>query len=134
VTGHDEVGSDELARGREEAAQHGGGGRERRVRDDPERLAGQPQVRHVGADDLEARCAGEPGPEEHDPPRVELEGDDARAGLQQVVGDRASARAEVEHEVAGFDAGTRHEPAGPVVSESMPPPSRPYRGHDGPSP
>jgi hypothetical protein len=40
--------------------------------------------------------------------------------------------ADVEHQVAGTDAGVRHNVGGPAVSELMPSPVCPFRGHAAP--
>jgi len=62
--------------------------------------ARQAQVARVRAHDGHASTV-EPIPQERDPLLVELDGDDVRAGAQQLGRDRTATRADVEHELAG---------------------------------
>ena len=60
---------------------------------------------------------------------VELDGDDARAGIEERGGDDAVAGTEVEHELAGTDARSADE-AGSVSGPEEVPAAR-WRGHGG---
>ena len=73
----------EPARRRGEPAEQRSGRTERRVGDDLERTARQAQVGGVGAHDGHA-SVGEPLAQDGDPLLVQLDGDDVRAGAQQL--------------------------------------------------
>jgi hypothetical protein len=65
--------------------------------------------------------------------RVQLDGDDSSAGVDQYRGERAGAGADVDDEVTWLDGGLLDEQLRPIVSELMPAPPRPLvRGHDAP--
>lgn len=129
---HHQLGPDELATGAEQPLQQGGRRRERRVRDDEERLAGQPQVGGVGLHHLHRR-ATESCPQCGCAARMELDRDHPRPGSSEVVRDGAGAGPDVEDEVTGLNLRVRDESLRPPVSELVPPPPRRCRGH-GPSP
>jgi hypothetical protein len=84
---HDDVRSDQVAAGRQDATKEGRRDPERRIGDDPERPSRQAQVRGVGLHDLD-RLAGEARSEVPRPPSVQLDRDDARARTDQGRGDR----------------------------------------------
>lgn len=78
-------------------------------------MPGEPQVTGVRLDDLYRRAC-EALPQYVGPGRMELDGDDTRAALDQVLRDCAGARADVEHQVALRDTGAIDEAPGPAVS------------------
>jgi hypothetical protein len=97
-----------------------------------ERSAREPKVGGVGLHHPDGRT-GEPIPKLLGAVRMELDGDDARAGRNQSRRERASARADVDDEVTGLDGGLLDEQLRPVVSELVPAPACPLvRGHDAP--
>ena len=105
--------------------------RERRVGDDVERTAGEPQIASIGLHDDEP--PPEPLAQLSGATVVQLEGDDVRAGCDQPLGERAGAGADVEDEVARSDAGGADESLSPGGMELVPAPV-PRRSHgDGPS-
>lgn len=88
--------------GAEEQPQDGRRELVRRTRDHPERPTWQPKVREIGADHGDL-TAGVPIAQERGPPRMQLDGDYPRAGVEEWIGQRAGARTEVEHQVARRD-------------------------------
>lgn len=107
------------------------GDRVRRVGHDVERPSWQPEVGSIGTDDPD-RFA-EPRLELARPTVVQLDGDDAGARVDQRLGDRSPAGADVEDEGALGEPGVTDEPAGSCWMELVPsPPWRPGHG-DAPS-
>jgi hypothetical protein len=82
----------------------------RRVGDDAERAPGQPDVGDVGAHDRHRR-GGEAVTEDPDALRVQLDRDDAGAGIEECRRQRAVTGAEIDDEVTGADAGATHDVA-----------------------
>jgi hypothetical protein len=96
-----------------------------------ERTPRQPEVRRVGLDD---HCEpAEPLPEDLRTPRVQLDGDDTRAGVDQRRGERARARADIDDQITAADSAVGDESFSPARVELMPSPP-PWLSHsDGPS-
>jgi hypothetical protein len=66
---------------------------------------------------------------------MELNGNDARTGLDECASYRPSSRTDIENKVTGDDASVCDEAASPTTIELVPPPPWPAdRGHGGPSP
>lgn len=128
----DQVGAHQAAAGRGEASQQRRRHREGRVGDDVERTPREAKVSGVGDDDRHApgiellaqRCRA---------PLVQLDREHACTALDKLVGDRSSACADVDDEVARSDLCIRDECRGPRVSELVPSPAPRWRGHGGPS-
>src|SRR3954470_3557438 len=81
---NDELGAHEATRVDEQSAQHRRGCRERRGGDNSERLSGQPQGAHVGADHANGRTAVAVS-KRGDTIRMELEGDHSSARAEKMV-------------------------------------------------
>jgi hypothetical protein len=119
-----------LAPLREQAVQQCRRDRERRVGDDMERTARQPEVRRVGLD--HHRESAEPLPEGLRTPRMQLDGDDPRAGVDQRCCERARARAHIDDQITAADSAVGDESFSPARVELMPSPP-PWLSHgDGP--
>jgi hypothetical protein len=128
----DEVGADEPAPRGEQPPQEGSRDSKRWIGDNPESLAGEPEVARVRLDDNHA-IGGETFSQEVDAPIVELHGNDARSRLDERAGERSIAGTYVEHEFARFDSGLLDEERGPSAIEPViPPPGRRPPGHGGP--
>ena len=97
----------------------------------PEGSTGKPKIRCVGLyhDDVGSESLSEPP----GPGRVQLYGDHLGARYQKLRGDRSRSGTDVEHEIAGPDAGAGHELRRPALSEPVITPSRPtVPGHGAP--
>ena len=94
-----------------------------RVGDDVEVAARQTEVGGVGFDDDDG--VAELSAEERRPPRVELDCDDPRAGLDEWPRERAEAGSHVENEVSGPQSGVSDELRCPAGIELMPSPCLP---------
>ncbi len=95
-----------------------------------ERPARQPQVRRIGLDD--DREPAEPLPEDFGAPRVQLDGDDARARIDERRGECTRACPHVDDQIAAPDSAVGDESFSPARVELMPPPP-PWLSHgDGP--
>ena len=106
-----------------------------RVRDHSERAPGKAQI---GSADLhdDHRCLRETRAQCTCPSRMQFDRNDPGAGGDKLAGDRTRSRADVEHQIAGTDAGLNDEAPRGVVRELVPAPARPPAGggHDAPSP
>jgi hypothetical protein len=72
-------------------------------------------------------------PEDLRTPRVQLDGDDTRAGVDQRRGERARARADIDDQITAADSAVGDESFSPARVELMPSPP-PWLSHgDGPS-
>lgn len=132
VPGDDEVGPDEPAFGAEEVAHQRRRDGEGRVGDHRVRAPREPQVGGVGPHHRHG-LAGEPLGEEPRPHGVELDGDDARAGLDEGPGQRPGA--DVDVDVTAPDARLGDEPACVASVELVEPPAGlPSPGHGAPGP
>ena len=121
---------DEAAPGLEHASQQRSGHRERRVRHHRVGPARQPQIARVGPYDR--HCVPEAVAERLCATRVQLDGDDARATVDERRGQRTEAGTDVEHEIAAPHTGFGDESFSPIGSEQVGTP--PWRGHgDAPS-
>ena len=95
-----------------------------------ERTARQPEVRRVGFHDH--REPAEPLPEGLRTPRMQLDGDDPRAGVDKRCGERACACADIEDQITAADSAVGDESFSPARVELMPSPP-PWLSHgDGP--
>jgi len=106
--------------GLEQPSEQRAGDDERRVGDDMECLAGQPQIGGVGLDDGDA---GESSPQFGGAIAVALDGDDVGAGAHEWERDRAATGPDVEHDVAAPDASVTDESVGESRLELVPAPS-----------
>jgi len=135
----DEIGRDEPAPRAEQPPDQTGRDSERRVGHDPERPTREPEVGAVGLDHRDRR-SGEAAAERVGAPGMELDGHDPGTGRDQRNRERAGAGPDIEHEVAGADAGGGGEPPCPRVSEAVEPPPEVFGpplspgGHGAPSP
>jgi hypothetical protein len=130
----DEIRGDKPATSTEEAPYQRSGDRERRVRHDLVRPPGKPEICRVDLHHRDGRIR-EQLTEMPRATRVELDGDDTRAGVDQLARERAGTGTDVEHQVTRFDPCRDNEAASPAVSELMPSPVRPpFGGHGAPSP
>jgi hypothetical protein len=94
--------------------------------------AGQTEIGGIGAHDPDG-LPREPAAERRRPRRVQVDGDDTGPRRHEVLRDRAVAGTDVQHEMTVCRAGGHDQPAGPTVSEPVPPPPRlPRGGHDAP--
>lgn len=115
----------------EEPAQQRGCHRERGVGDHPVGLAGQAEVSRVrlhddgGVAELRAQVPGAVG--------VLLDRDDTSAGLQQMGGEGAPARTDVDDDVARRDVRLSDDPVGPSGMQLVPAPPLASPSH-GPAP
>ena len=122
------MGAQEPAAWLQQPPQQGPAAGERRVGHHVERAARQPEVAGVGP---HHDRAGEALAQGGGPPGVELDGDDARAGCEQWLGQRARAGAHVEDEIAPTDAGLSDEPCRFLPVQPVPAPPAPWPGHGG---
>jgi hypothetical protein len=86
-----------------------GAHRERQIRDDGERLVGQPHDGRVVFHHLDTGIVAEAGVELLEPSGIELDRAHAGACVRKGACQDAAAGAEVEHERAGLDAGVADE-------------------------
>jgi hypothetical protein len=132
VPGHDDVGREEPAAAAHEAPDQRGGDAERRVGHHPERPPREPQVDRVYLHHRD-RSTREPIAQLLSAAGVELEGDNARAEIDQRERQPAGPGTDVEDEIAGSDSCRNDKVTSPVVIELMPSPARPpFGGHDAP--
>jgi hypothetical protein len=130
----DEIRGEKAAAATDEAPDQRRRDRERRVGHHLERPPGKPEIGRVDLHHRDGRIC-EPVAEALSPPRVELDGNDTRAGIEQLARERARAGTDVENQVGRIDPCRENEAASPAVSELMPSPARPpLGGHDAPSP
>lgn len=95
-----------------------------------ERTARQPEVHRVGLD--HHREPAEPLPEDLRTRRMQLDGDDTRAGVDERCGERARARSDIEDQITAADSAVGDESFSPARVELMPSPP-PWLSHgDGP--
>jgi hypothetical protein len=124
------VGALHLAPRPEQAGEQPRRHRERRIGDDVERTARQPQIRRVDFDDH-----GEPAeslPQDLGAPRMQLDGDDPRSRVDERRGEGTRARPHVDDQIAAADGAVGDESFSPTRVELMPaPPPRLSHG-DGP--
>lgn len=99
----------------------------RRVGDDVERSAGQPEVGRVGTDDSHRRC--EQFPETVGPTGMCLDRDDPMTGVDERMRDGAGARTDVEHERPLRQVGVSDEPTCDLGIELVPSPPPALPGH-----
>jgi hypothetical protein len=131
---HDQVGADQAATRADQALDKRSGDPERWVRHHLEGSARQTEIGPVGVYDRHVASI-ETIPQIPDTMRMQLNGDDARAGRDERPGYGAGSGTNVENKVSRNDAGVRDDPARPTAIELMPPPPWPAGGgHDGPSP
>lgn len=129
----EQVGADETAGGMKQAPQQRVGDGPGRVGDDAERTPGQAEVGGIGLHD--AHTAREPTAQRSGPAWMQLDRDDTCAASEERRGDRAVARADVEHEVATGYARLGDEAISPRTVESVPAPGRRMSpGHAGAPP
>jgi hypothetical protein len=130
----DEIRGEKAAAATDEAPDERRRDRERRVGHHLERPARKPEISRVDLHHRDGRIR-EPLAEALSATRVELDGDDTGADIEQLTRERAGAGTDVENEVAWIDPCPDNEAASPAVSELMPSPARPpFGGHDAPSP
>jgi hypothetical protein len=130
VSRDDDIRGDEHAAAAEEAPDQ--------RRRDPEGWVGHhlerpPRKPEIGRIDLHHRDgpSREPPAEVLRATRMELDGDDTRADVDQLTRERAGAGADIEDQVARIDPRRENEAAGPAVSELMPSPAPPPSGGHG---
>ncbi len=92
------------------------------------RTTRQSNVAPVGAYDDDVGV-GEFAPKFLNASWVQLEGNDARASLDEWSDECAGTGTDIENEVAGTYSGVVNESFGPSTIESMPSPSCPLLGH-----
>jgi hypothetical protein len=132
VPRHDEICGHESAAAAQQAADQRRGDPERRVGHNLERPPWKPEITRVDVHHGDRRV-GEPAPEVICATRVELDGDDACAHVDQLPRERAGTGPDVEHEVTRIDPRGGNEAASPGVSELMPSPAGPpFGGHGAP--
>ena len=78
-------------------------------------MPGEPEVTGVRLDDLHGRVC-EALPQRAGATRMQLDSDHTGTARHEMRGDRASAGAHVEHQVASRDIGVVDETTGPAVS------------------
>jgi hypothetical protein len=130
----DEIRGDKPATPAEEAPDQRRGDRERRVGNHLVRPPGKPEICRVDLHHGDGRIR-ETLTEMPRATGVELDGDDARADVDQLARERAGTGPDVEHQITRFDPCRENEAASPAVSELMPSQVRPpFGGHGAPSP
>lgn len=131
---HDQVRRLQRASRRQQAAQQRGRDGEGWVGHHPERLSGKVEIGGIGLDDPH-RGTGEAVAEVPSAAGMELDGDDPRPRVNQGGGQRPVTGPHVDDQIARADAGPTHQRRrGAVIEAVPPPPRRPGRGHDAPSP
>lgn len=95
-----------------------------------ERSARQPEVAGIGLDDHDAPA--KPLPQDLGALRVQLDGDDPRAGVNEGRGKCSLTRTHIEDEITAADSAVGYEPFSPSRVELVPTPP-PWLCHgDGP--
>jgi hypothetical protein len=118
----DEVGRGEPGSGLQQQAQEVGGDPVGRVGHDAEPAPGQREAPGIRFDH---RDAGEALAQERGAAGMQFDGDNPGSGADQVAGERAGTRADVEDELARSDLGRGDDAGGPLVIEPVPSPRRP---------
>lgn len=120
------------APGREESPEQGAADGKGRVGHHGERPGRKSQISRIGPHDLDA--VAEAFAQLRSSSRMQLDGNDPHADVDECSGDRSVTRADVEYERARSQLGLSDEPARPRRAEFVPSPrpSRPGHG-DAPS-